>query len=309
MSVRPIPSQPARRRWLAQVAQGVCCLGALAALAPPLAWSASARTARTYAPRLVTLGGAVTEIAYLLGAHEQIVGTDTTSLYPAAALQKPKVGYLRQLSAEGLLALRPDAVIASADAGPPVVLDQLRSAGVAVELVAQDHTWGEVLRKVDAVGRAADRQARASELRQQLELAWQGTQAHVVTHSGPRPRVLFVLSHGASPMVAGQDTAADAVLRLIGADNAMRGFKGYRPMTAEAMASAAPQWILTTTQGLDAHGGEARFWQRPELRLTPAWARRQGGGALVHMDALELLGFGPRLPATVRQLHDRMVRA
>ncbi len=249
-------------------------------------------------PRLVTVGGAITEVVYLLGAEALLVGTDTTSLYPAAAQQTPKVGYLRQLSAEGLLSLRPDTVVASTEAGPPVVLDQVRSAGVRLELVPADHRWTEVLAKVQAVGRAARREAQARDLAQRLQRDWDALQQRVVA-STRRPRVLFVLSHSASPQVAGQGTAADAVIRFAGGVNCMTGFQGYRPMTAEAMAAAAPDCILTSDQSLQAHGGAERFWQRPELALTPAYARR----ALLTMDALLLLGMGPRLPAAVRTLH------
>ncbi|HET6828991.1 MAG TPA: ABC transporter substrate-binding protein, partial [Ramlibacter sp.] len=67
----------------------------LAASALPLASHAAA-------PRLITVGGAITEVVYALGAQDQLVGTDTTSLFPAAALRTPKVGYMRQLSAEGV---------------------------------------------------------------------------------------------------------------------------------------------------------------------------------------------------------------
>ena len=84
-----------------------------------------------------------------------------------------------------------------------------------------------------------------------------------------------MLAHTGSPMVSGQKTAADAVLRFAGLRNAMAGFNGYRPMTAEAMAMAAPDVILMTTQGLEVVGGAERFWQRPELALTPAWKQRQ----------------------------------
>ncbi|WP_442909659.1 heme/hemin ABC transporter substrate-binding protein [Hydrogenophaga sp.] len=260
---------------------------------------------RTALPRLVTVGGGITEVVYALGAQDQLVGTDTTSLYPVAAQATPKVGYMRQLSAEGLLALRPDALIAGTDAGPPVVIDQLRSAGVRVELVNADHSWDEVRRKVLAVGRASGREAAARELQARLDARWQVVTARVRAAKHPGPRVLFVLSHSGSPMVAGEQTAADALIRFIGARNPLAGFKGYRPMTAEAMAQAAPDIILTTTQGIEAIGGEAKFWQRPELALTPAHARR----AMVHLDALELLGFGPRLPDVVERLHERMVRA
>ena len=264
--------------------------------------------AATAAPRLVTVGGGITEAVYALGAQGQLVGTDTTSLYPVAAQSTPKVGYMRQLSAEGLLALRPDALIAGTDAGPPVVIDQLRSAGVRVELVESDHTWDEVRRKIAAVGRASGREAAARELQARLDARWQAVGARVQAARGPGPKILFVLSHSGSPMVSGEKTAADALIRLIGARNAVGGFQGYRPMTAEAMAQAAPDLILTTTQGIEAIGGEAKFWQRPEVALTPAYARRASARTLVHLDALELLGFGPRLPDVVERLHNEVVR-
>jgi len=263
------------------------------------AWPTLAQTA---APRLITIGGAITEVVYALGAEAQLVGTDTTSLYPAAALATPKVGYMRTLSAEGLLSLRPDAVIGTTEAGPPVVLDQLRSAGVRVELIVADHSWAEVQRKIAAVGRGAGREAQARALQSRLDADWATVQQAVAQRNGRKPRVLFILAHGASPQVAGSNTAADAMLRFAGGTNVMTGFQGYRPMTAEAMAAAAPDVVLTTTQGIEAQGGVDKFWARPELALTPAFKRK----SLVHLDALELIGFGPRLPATVRTLADRL---
>ncbi len=275
-----------------------------------LSWAASATLAPAVLqaqtaklPRLVTVGGALTECVYALGAEAQLVGTDTTSLYPLAAQSTAKVGYMRTLSAEGLLALKPDAVIATTEAGPPVVLDQLRSAGVKVELIDSDHSWAEVQRKLQAVGRGAGREAQARALQAKLDADWARVQQQVAAFKGRKPRVLFILSHSASVQVAGEKTAADAMLRLVGAQNVMGGFNGYRPMTAEAMAAAAPDLVLTTTQGIEAQGGLATFWSRPELALTPAFKTK----ALVYLDALELLGFGPRLPATVLALHQKMV--
>ena len=260
-----------------------------------------AQTPAARLPRLITISGAITEVVYALGAEGQLVGTDTTSLFPAAAQTTPKVGYLRQLSAEGVLSLKPDAVIATTEAGPPVVLEQLRSAGVQIELVKSEYTWADVAAKVRAVGRAARRDEAAQMLQARLETEWNQVTQQVAADKRAKPRVLFMFSPGPSPQVAGQGTAADAMIRLAGGVNALTGFQGYRPMTAEAMASAAPDIILTTDQGLETLGGADKFWQRPELALTPAFRRR----ALVAQDALLLLGFGPRLPQAVRELHTR----
>src|SRR6266508_2199749 len=58
------------------------------------------------AGRIVSVGGSVTEILYALGLEQRVVAVDTTSIYPQrAAAEKPNVGYMRQLSAEGVLGL------------------------------------------------------------------------------------------------------------------------------------------------------------------------------------------------------------
>lgn len=253
------------------------------------------------ARRLVSLSGALTEMVYLLGAESLLVGTDTTSLFPEAAQKTAKVGYVRQLSAEGLLSLRPDAVIGTHEAGPAVVLDQIRQAGVRVSLIPARHDWAEVQAKLALVGRETGREGPARALQTQLDVEWAVVRQQVA-RAARRPRALFVLSHSGSPMVSGRGTAADALIAMAGGVNAVGEFQGYRPLTAEAMAAAAPDVLVNTTQGLEALGGEAAFWRRPELALTPAFARK----ALVALEANQLLGFGPRLPEAVRELHVRM---
>ncbi len=253
------------------------------------------------AKRLITLSGALTEIVYQLGAQALLVGSDTTSNYPEAANKMPKVGYVRQLAAEGVLSLQPDTVIGTTEAGPPVVLAQIAQAGVAVALVQSDHSWDDVLRKIRLVGQATGQQAQAEQLARSLQQQWDATQSQVRADvaAGHAPRALFVLSHSGTPLVAGGATAGNALLGMAGATNVMQGFNGYRPLTAEAMAQAAPQVIVTTTQGIEAVGGEAKFWARPELALTPAYKARR----LIALEASQLLGFGPRLPQAVQTLH------
>lgn len=272
--------------------------GAGAAIGTP-AWAQAPA-----AQRLVAVGGAITEVVYALGAEALLVGTDTTSLYPEAATRTPKVGYLRQLSAEGLLSLRPDAIVGAGDAGPATVLEQVKSAGVRVELVPADHSFEEVLRKVAVVGAVTGRQAQAAALAQTLKATWAQVQT-AVAQAPRKPRALFILSHNGSPMVAGTGTAAHALLTLAGAENVVQQFAGYRPLTAEAMALVAPQVIVNSTQGIEALGGVDAFWRRPELALTPAFQRK----ALVAMEASHLLGFGPRMPSAVQALHTALLKA
>ena len=270
----------------------------------PGAWAQSSRPASS--GRLVSVHGSLTEVIYLLGAQDQLVGTDTTSTHPEAAAHTPKVGYLRQLSAEGLLALRPQAVLGTDEAGPPIVLHQLAQAGVPLRLVQVHHRFQDVLDKVRVVGAVTQRAAAAQALSAQLQTQWEATHRRVQRGAGhaahAAPRVLFIMAHGGAPMTAGSGTAAQAVIELVGARNALEGVRGFRAMNAESVAQARADWVLTTHESVVASGGLANFWQLPGLAHTPAGRRQR----LISLDAMALLGFGPRLPATLDELQRQL---
>jgi iron complex transport system substrate-binding protein len=267
-----------------------------AALAAP--WPA--RAGRE--PRIVAIGSAITEIVYALGAEKHLVGVDTTSLYPEAARALPQVGYMRALSAEGVLSLKPTLVIATTAAGPAAALDQLRATGIEVLVLPDLYDYESVVAKIEAVGRVTGREAPARELiargrKDMAELA-----ARLSETTG-RPRVLFLLSMGGgAPQAAGRGTAADGIIRLGGGDNAIDGYTGYRPLTPESMIAARADFILVTRQTVQALGGTQAVLDQP------AWA-----GRILEFDALLLLGFGPRTPQAAQQLaaalHPELARA
>src|SRR5262245_25112097 len=80
--------------------------GPAPAEAPPSASHAEAAGAEAAGDvRIVSASGNVTEVLYALGLGAQVVGVDTTSTYPPATSALPKIGYLRRLSAEGIVSL------------------------------------------------------------------------------------------------------------------------------------------------------------------------------------------------------------
>ena len=244
--------------------------------------------------RLVSLGGPVTELVYALGRGETLVGRDTSSLFPAEALALPDVGYHRQLSAEGVLSLAPTFVLATAHAGPPEALDQLRAAGVTVLLLPEQATVDGARARAVAAGEALDREDEAQALVQSFDAG-----LNALTPLTSAPKVMFVYARGGAALeVSGQETAADEMIRLVGAQNAVTGYTGYKPLTPEAAIAAAPDVLLMTTRGVESAGGEAAIWENPALLATPAGQRQR----LIVMDDLLLLGFGPRLPEAAAQL-------
>lgn len=248
--------------------------------------------------RLITLGGTITETVFRLGMGAAVAGVDASSVFPEAAKGLPQLGYYRQLSAEGVLSLAPTEVLTTDEAGPAAALSQLASAGVRVHKFPAAHDAESACARVIEIGRALGAGQTATHVAEGLRAEFAA--ATKLAASFPdRPRVLFVLARGAgTATVSGIDTAAHAMIVLAGGANAVVGFAGYRPLTPEAAAAAAPDVILFTTMGLAGVGGTEQVWKLPGLFLTPAAKTRR----LVVRDDLALLGFGPRAGAEVGEL-------
>lgn len=253
--------------------------------------------------RIVSVGGALTETLYALGAQADLVGVDTTSMHPDAARALPSVGYARSLSAEGVLSLRPTLVVATEDAGPPAVLRQLEAARVPLAVLAGDHRIEGVLARTQRLAELSGRPGEGRALVASLQRDWLATRERIARlPAAAAPRVLFVLSHTpGQARVAGRDTGADAMIRYAGAANALgESFSGYKPLTPEGAIAAAPDVLLATDQGLAAAGGTDGLLRLPGLAQTPAGRARR----VVALEALLLLGFGPRLPQATAALAD-----
>lgn len=245
------------------------------------------------AARIVTVGGAVTETVFALGLGDRVVATDTSSTFPPAAVARPKIGYQRTLAAETVLSFRPELVLLSAEAGPAAAIDQLRAAGVRVELVSEAHDGKSAAARIRALGELLGKRAEADLLAAPVEAV-----AAPAASASP-PRVLFLYARGGGvAMVAGEPSPISEMIKLGGGVNAITAFAGYKPLSGEAVIAAAPDFILMPERGLASIGGAAKLWEMPGLAQTPAGAARR----VVAIEDLLLLGFGPRLPAAVAQL-------
>lgn len=248
--------------------------------------------------RIVSIGGAITEILYALGLQDRIVGIDTTSLYPPNALgEKPNVGYMRQLSAEGVLGLNPQLILAIEGSGPKETLDVLDAAKIPLVSFPETYTEQGLIEKIKLVSHAMDADTRGACLT--AAVSSDLTELKKLRDSIKQPaRVMFVMSFlNGRAMVAGQHTAANEIIKLAGGINAVDGFEGYKPVNDEAIVAARPDVILTMQRGREQLDAQTVF-ANPAFALTPAAAKK----AFVAMDGLYLLGFGPRTAAAARDL-------
>jgi len=286
--------QPNRRELTAALALSTLGLAGLA-LPAALPGPASAQTP----DRIVVAGGVITEVIYALGLQDRIVGIDTTSLFPPAALrEKANVGYVRALSAEGVLSLKPSLVMLIDGAGPPDAVSLLNESGVKIARIADGLTPEGVVTKIAAIGAAIGATAPAERLAAQTNARFDELAA-LRSGIAKKKHILFLLSlQNGRALVGGRNSSADGIIALAGGLNVADAIEGYKPMTDEAIAAAAPEMVLMMRNSAAHNITPEELFAMPAFAQTPAAKDKR----LVHMDGLYLLGFGPRTPMAARDL-------
>jgi iron complex transport system substrate-binding protein len=250
--------------------------------------------------RIVSLGGDVTEILAALGYMDRIAAVDSTSKFPEVALEtKANVGYLRALSTEGVLSVNPSAIIASDGAGPPDVVKALKGSSIPYLVVEDDAGPESVVAKVRHIGAAINAGDRAEKLAKSIEAEFAAlAKEREQLKKAKRALIVLTVQNGRA-IVGGAGSSADAILKLAGADNAAVGMDGFKPVSDEQLAQFAPDAIIVM-------GRVGEGAQKP-VELVKALKGLQSSpaitaNAVIQMDGLYLLGFGPRTPAAARDV-------
>ena len=247
--------------------------------------------------RIITIGGSITETTFALGLGKNVVATDVSSNYPEEIFKLPRVSYIRSLTAEGILSLNPTLVLASDDAKPKIVIDQLRDAGLNFILIKEGLEPSDIISKIIDLGFILDRNIQADSIVQAINKKLNEARL-IVDELVKKPKVLFVLSQQTpnSFLVAGSSTEASSIIEFAGGINAFDNFSGYKPVTSESLIEANPDFILFMSSR-----GESLSHSLTEtsmINTITAVKKNQ----IISMDGNFLLGFGPRFGEAVQTL-------
>ena len=252
--------------------------------------------------RWVSAGGALSEWVTALGGESKLVGVDTTTQHPASLKALPSIGYQRQLSAEGILSLRPQILVGTEEMGPPPVLAQIRSAGVQVDMFSAQPDLPTLKGNLAHLGKLLGSEDQANALFAVYEqaLAQQKNWVAKAQATQKAPGVLLLLGHaGGKPLIAGKDTAADWMLQQAGGRN-LATHVGYKPFSVESLAGLSPEVLVFADRALTGDAARAAlFKENPILASTPAAKSRR----VFELDPTLLVGgLGPRLPQSLEKL-------
>jgi iron complex transport system substrate-binding protein len=274
---------------------------ASAAAASAGAWTVKDAAGRTVkvgdTSRIVTIGGAVTEIVYALGFGDRVVAVDITSTYPASVKSKGNVGYMRALAPEGVLSLAPTVVLAIEGSGPTDAVDVLSRASVPFVLVPEGYDEASVLRKIRFVAQALGVPDKGEQLAKTVREDMAAAKRDIAAKIADKRSAIFVLATGnGTPTVAGEHTSVDGILKLASIENAMKAVSGFKPATSEATLAAQPDAVIMLYERSHALGDDALF-AIPAFAGTPAAKAKR-----LALIPSYYLAFGPRTGHAMRDL-------
>ena len=244
--------------------------------------------------RIVVAGGSITEVIYALGEQQRIVGVDSTSVYPAAATQKPQIGYVRKISVEGVLSLNPDLILAESDIGPKKMVEQLKLTGANLVILHENDNFWRIENKIEQIAKQLNVVSKGNMLADSLQ-ADRKALSYILEQTSTKPKVLVIRS--SQLMVAGAETTADELVTIAGGVNMMaQTVVNWQTISSEAALALNPDVIIS--MGIGAND------QQPSAEILSVFKYSNAikNGRIYNFDALYLLSMGPRTPQAAVEL-------
>jgi len=258
----------------------------------------------TDASRILPLSPALSEIVFTLGLGDNAVGRDNATTFSEAA-DLPVVTRAHDVSAEGVLSLRPTVVLADSDTGPDEVLTQIREAGVPLVVFEQAYALDSVDDHIRGVAEALGVKEAGEEVVRSTAIDVASV-PQVPLLDGRKPKVAFLYVRGSASLylMGGDGSGADDLIEAVGAEDVGQsvGLKKFETLTPEAMVKAQPDVLLVMTKGLESVGGIDGVVDLAGVALTPAGKNRR----VVAIEDGQLLSFGPRTAQTLTLLSEKL---
>ncbi len=211
--------------------------------------------------RIISLAPSVTEILYLLGASDRLVGVTIHCDWPEGARQKPKIGDLLSPNAELIVAARPDLIIASTAGNDRSAVLKLADLGLPV-FVTAPRSVATILESVEQIGGITDCEDRAHSLAAGMKRRLGALDRKLA--GTPKTRLFYITWF--EPLLApGRHTFESDVLRRAGAESITSGIAEFYPRySLEQLIDQDPDVIVAAR-----HQGAPL----PDLRKLSGWAQ------------------------------------
>ena len=255
---------------------------------------------------IVVAGGSITEILYFLNEEDRILGVDVTSNFPKQTKELPSIGYVRNLSTEGILSLNPTLILGENDMGPPQVLDQIIEIGVDLRIIPEKQTALGIVEKITCIASIIGCNDKAiKKVNTDLMPIIEELDSLKNSKKIQKKRVMLILSmQGTSPIVAGVGTSGDSFIKMIGAINVFDSFDGWKAVSEEAIINNNPDYFIIPRRDIHKNSDVKTLTSNPIFKSTKAGSKEN----FIFAESMAMLGFGPRTIFTALNITNQLSR-
>lgn len=261
--------------------QRYAAIAAIALLSfPSRAYSANSPT------RAITLTPHITELVFAAGAGQYIAGTVSSSDYPAAALQIPRIGDGMNVDLEKALVLRPDLIMAWQPSGAVLTLAPVFKRLQVPVLYSRPETLNDIPAEIIRYGKLFNTEAVANAAGQALQQRLDTLRERYAQ----RTPVTVFIEVGTSPLYTiGADPLLRDALRMCGGVNIYADAQIAAPQVSmESVLVKKPDVVLTPAKDATRLDEARSRWAGLNLRAAL-------NGHVYGLDPDKLFRPGPRL--------------
>ena len=207
---------------------------------------------KTEPQRIISLSPCLTEIIFLLGGEDKLIGISDFCQYPPEGTdQIPRVGGLTNCHVESLLAMQPDVVLIGSIVARETV-ERIENAGIPVIAIRAESSLNDLVPTIKTVGEILNATARATDtakaFQQRLEILRQNSE----TDNGKTKKVYYVVGFGAGgDFTAPAHTHIDEMISLAGGCNVGQKLQTWN-ISREYLFQQDPDIIIIRSEDLDA---------------------------------------------------------
>jgi iron complex transport system substrate-binding protein len=209
--------------------------------------------------RIISLAPSVTEVLFLLGAGDRVIGVTTQCDWPEAAKRIPKIADLLNPNYELILASKPDLIIASTAGNDRTAVLKLADLGLPVYVTAP-RSVEKIFQTVENIGRITDCAERGDQLVAEMKSRLEAVKRHL---AGLPPTRAFFITWFDPLLAPGKNTFESDALRRAGVLSITANINEFYPRySLEQVLAQDPDVIITVE-----HTGSPL----PDLKQIAGW--------------------------------------
>lgn len=201
--------------------------------------------------RIVSISPAITEVMFLVGAQNKLVGISDFCVYPPETERIAKIGGMHNINFEVLLSLHPDVVLIGSMISQKDV-DAIEKMGIPVICIVEETSMEGMADMMEVIGRITQCEEKAkteaSKWRDEVKAMRQENAQDSVT----KKKVYYVVGFGdAGDFTAPKNTHINEIIELAGCENVGKTLSSWN-ISREVLFKANPDIILIRKEDKDA---------------------------------------------------------